>query len=205
MIAETLSNCHHSESIGLELPEHIFRQVISFLLLNIVADDEPVIESRISGPRQITPDVVLGDLDRGGLGMEIVLGVQVEVYNMISCLLEERRTVSVAAGIRGPHVLRKDSEDISECHFVVVDLILHLLRCDLAKVLVTPGMTTDLMAAQVHSTNNCRPPVGRNINLSLKNVITKDRHLPRINTFPRLFPVMKKVALALYESRRSRM
>lgn len=68
---------------------------------------------------------------------------------------------------------------------------------------MAPGVARDLVAAPVRSSDYVGPWVGGIVNLSL--ILLEHPHLERGCTFPRLFPVMKNVALALYLSRSFRM
>ena len=93
---------------------------------------------------------------------------------MISKGPEVVETRLIAADIGGAQIGREEAKDIGDCNFVLDDLRNPLFVRAGSQVLVTPGMTTDLVAIVEHTLHNCWISCGRVVNLSLGTVISHD-------------------------------
>jgi hypothetical protein len=117
-------------------------------------------------------EVVLGNLDLLVGELVVVIGVEVERGNDVSqsshVSLASRR---IAGGVRWAHVGGIFADDVSNGHFVFDHLVDTLLVRDLVKVLVRPGVTSDLMSVGVHIRDDTCPIL---INGAFAQVVTSD-------------------------------
>jgi hypothetical protein len=101
-------------------------------------------------------EVVLGNLDLLVGELVVVIGVEVERGNDVS---------------QSSHVSGVFADDVSNGHFVFDHLVDTLLVRDLVKVLVRPGVTSDLMSVGVHIRDDTCPIL---INGAFAQVVTSD-------------------------------
>lgn len=69
---------------------------------------------------------IFGLLDFGGIVIEVVLGVQVKVSDVVAHFYQIGGTDSVAGRIWWPHIRWNDTQDVAKCHFVVIYLVIKL-------------------------------------------------------------------------------
>jgi hypothetical protein len=103
--------------------------------------------------------------------MQIVLGIQVEVDDMISKGCQVLLANGIATRVRRSHVSWKDTQDVPNGHFVVDHLIRPLSGRNSAEVLMSPSMRRNLVASLVHALNQRRPLRLGVVNLALTKVI----------------------------------
>lgn len=157
--------------------------------MNVVSNDKPVSIRRIIR-RDVTLEKVLGVLDQGRRVHEIVLGIKVEIDDMVTQILEIRVAARsrVAVRIWRTHVGGEEAQDIVERDLVVVHLVKTLLLCELilglnwcgrAEILVTPGVRCNLMTSTMHALNQGRPGIVRIVDLTFAQVIACDEESRR--------------------------
>jgi hypothetical protein len=101
--------------------------------------------------RDAVLEPVLGDLDVARVVLFVVVGVDVEVRNVVA----EIGHVLLAAGVDGAgrvrwaHVCGDLTQDVAESHFVHPHLILAVDGGDLGEVEMCPGVRGDLVAFSV--------------------------------------------------------
>jgi hypothetical protein len=122
--------------------------------VDVVSDAEPVAVGGLGATgRDVALEPVLGVLDLGGTELVVVVRVNVEVSNVVPEIghgLFASRGGS-AAGIRGAHVCREETENIAHGHLKFPHLVFPLHCGDSAQVQMRPRMAGDLMAFSVHT------------------------------------------------------
>lgn len=76
--------------------------------MDIVLDDQPI-PCRSSPGRQVSNEVILGDLDGVGFGVEIVLRVEVKVDDVVSQTCHISRAVLRTRRVGRAHVRREEA------------------------------------------------------------------------------------------------
>lgn len=174
IIAETLPNRHRLIPSCLERIDHELSEVVRRLLVNIVAQLN--VRVRLGIRRHSIGEDVLARLDLSRRVIEIILGVNVEVDDMVPELGHIVQTPGVArAGRIGrAEVLGEPAEDVAEGHLVVDEL----LRADLVgrrgEVLVRPRVRGELVARGVHPAQDGRVARGLVVDLALAEVVARD-------------------------------
>jgi hypothetical protein len=136
--------------------DHVFSQIVRGLLVDIVRNDEPVSTVSSLLASNVANKVVLGLLNQIGIVQEIVLGVEIEVNNVVAEVLQICLTVGIAARERWAHVSWEDTQDVVQGDLVVVHLVFPLGRSDGSQVLMSPGVARNLMAGSVHALDDSR-------------------------------------------------
>jgi len=104
--------------------------------------------------------------------MEIILGIQIKVNDVIAKGCHVGFASGSAAGVRWPHICRKESEDVVEGNLIVTHLIQALSLSDSGKILMTPSMRSNLMTLRIHTLDKCRPSQTGIVNHALCIVIS---------------------------------
>jgi hypothetical protein len=92
--------------------DHVFRQIVRGLLVDIMRNDKPVSTVGSLLASYITNEIILCLLNQIRIVKEIVLGVKIEVDNVVAKSLEICLTIGVAAGERRAHVGWENAEDV---------------------------------------------------------------------------------------------
>lgn len=117
-------------------------------------------------------EVVLGDLDLFSGKLVVVVGVEIERSNNIAEGLQVGLAIrTLACRIRWTHVGWVFTNNVADSHFVLGHLIITLLLSDCIKILMTPSVTSNLMAICLHFCDHITPVL---INGAFANVITSD-------------------------------
>jgi len=153
--------------------EHVLGQVVDDLPVDVVLDVQEAVDVRVGGVDGAVPDV-LADLDLVGLGVQVTLGVEVEVGDMVAQVIHYLLAEGRAAGVGRAHVGREEAEDVVDGDLVVHHLIDDLLLRQLGSILVRPAVAGDLVAFIVHSPDDVRPGSARVVDLTLADVGTGD-------------------------------
>lgn len=120
--------------------------------MDIVANDQEIAGGRIGTVIcDVGGEKILGVLDQCGRIVQIVRGVQVKVCRMVSHGLEITGAGCGACRVWGAHVGWDNADDVTDCHLVVVHLVVELRLGQGVKVLMGPGMTGNLVTRCVHS------------------------------------------------------
>jgi len=130
--------------------EHVLGQVVDDLPVDVVLDVQEAVDVRVGGVDGAVPDV-LADLDLVGLGVQVTLGVEVEVGDMVAQVIHYLLAEGRAAGVGRAHVGREEAEDVVDGDLVVHHLVDDLLLRQLGSILVRPAVAGDLVAFIVHS------------------------------------------------------
>lgn len=144
--------------------------------MNIVADSKPLLVcgGSTSGS-DIASEPVLGVLNLVGGVLVVVISINVEVGNVITklCHIVLTSRGSCAAGIRGAHVCREESEDIAKSCLILPHLLLAVVGANGGQVEMGPGVRGDLMAFSLHALDD-RDEFGSSIDLSLVDIVATD-------------------------------
>jgi hypothetical protein len=124
--------------------------------MDIVRDNKPISTVGSLLTSNVALKVVLGLLNQVRVVQEIVLGIEIEVDNVVTKRLQIGLAVGVAAGKRRAHVGRENTEDVVQSNLVVVHLVLPLSGGDRSKILVAPRVGRDLMPSSIHTLDDCR-------------------------------------------------
>lgn len=121
-------------------------------------------------------DNILGLLNQHGAVMEIILGIQIKVDDVVSKIQEIILTAALCSTRRvgWAHVSRNKSKNIAKSHLVPDHLVLALERGDVAKIGVRPGVRGNLVSIGVLTLDDRGPGETSVINLTLAVVITSD-------------------------------
>ena len=156
------------EAASLKGLNHGDSQVESGELVDVVTDSKLAVRSRVGGIDSIT-EVVLSILDLRRSEVVVVIGVQVEVRDYVAKFLQNVLTDIVARRIRRAHVGGIFSENVTDCHLVLDHLVVDLSLGDEGKVLVRPGMGSDLVTFGLHALDDSGPLL---IDSTLADVVT---------------------------------
>lgn len=119
---------------------------------------------------------VLARLDLGRRVIEIILGVNVEVDDVVAELgdIVQAPRVARARGVGRAEILGEPAKDVAEGHLVVDEL----LRADLVggrgEILVRPRVRGELVAGGVHPAQDGRVAGGFVVDLALAEVVARD-------------------------------
>jgi hypothetical protein len=105
--------------------------------VNVVANDQEVGLAGVGSVvfNSIGEDV-LGVLNQCLVIIQVVRRVQIKVGGMVSHVREALATGTATFRVRRAEILRDNTKDISECHFVVVDLVIELIYSQSTEILV---------------------------------------------------------------------
>lgn len=155
-VAETLADGDGLEAAREEGVEHVARQIVHGLVDGVVLDLQPLGRLGVLANDGIVPDV-LGNLDLAAIVMQVALGIEVEVGNMISKVAEPAVCRAVAGGIRRAHVGWEVAQDIGQRNFVKEHLVTELLLGESRESLMRPGVAGDLVAFVDHALDEGSP------------------------------------------------
>ena len=148
-IAETLADGDGTVAVADERLEHVFGQVVDDLPVDVVLDVKEAVDARVGGVDGVVPDVLAG-LNLVGLGVQVTLGVEVKVGDVVAQVVHYLLAECRAAGVGRAHVGREEAEDVVDGDLVIHHLVDNLLLCQLGSILVRPGVAGDLVAFIVH-------------------------------------------------------
>lgn len=94
--------------------------------------------------------------------------------DVVSHLLHNGLAGGIAFRVRWAHIRRKETEDVPECHLVVMHLVDHVFLAHLGQILVCPGMTRYLMAISMHSANQGWIARFLDVHLAFSEVVSGD-------------------------------
>ena len=152
--------------------------------MNVMSNDKPV-GIRGSGRGGVTLKEVLGVLDQIRRVHEVVLGIEIEIDNMVA----EGSHVGLAAGcriaigIRRAHVGREEAQDVVEGYLVVVQLVqtlgsgndvLTLGSSTRAKIQMAPGVRNNLVTSRVHTLDQTCPRVVAVVDLAFAEIVSSN-------------------------------
>jgi len=144
--------------------------------VNVVANGQPLRGgSRSTVGSDVALEVVLGVLDLVDVVLVVVVGVNVEVSDVvteISHVLFAAR-LSCAAGVRRAHVGGDLADDVAKSHLVLPHLVLAVNGRDSAQVQVGPGVGCDVVALRLHALDNAGELRG-GVDLALVDVVAGD-------------------------------
>ena len=106
--------------------------------------------------------------------MQVVFSIEVKVGNMITKVAEDFAAGVIALRVRRAEVGWDDSEDIAECHLVVIDLVVECCGVQGCEILVRPSVRCDLVSSIVHALDDSWVAGGDIINLSLSIIVTSN-------------------------------
>lgn len=156
--------------------EHEVSEVVDSLVVNVVTDAQPL---RVGGRSTVFGDValevVLGVLDLVDIVLVVVVGVNIEVSDVVAevshVLLATR--LSCAAGVRRAHVGGNLADDVAEGHLVLDHLVLAIRGRDSAHIQVSPGVGSDVVALGIHALDDTGKLRG-GVDFTLVDVVASD-------------------------------
>ena len=156
--------------------QHVVGEVVNCLVVDIVTDGQPLRRgSRSTVGSDVALEVVLGVLDLVDIILVVIVGVNIEVGNVVAkigqVLLATR--LSCAAGVRRAHVCGDLANDVAKSHLVLPHLLLAVSGGDSAQVQVGPGVRCDLVTLSVHALNSSGV-FGGDVDLALVDVVASD-------------------------------
>jgi len=96
--------------------------------------------------RDVVAEVILRVLDQIWTIIQVVERVEVIVDDVVANGLQASKAVAIAVDVRRAEVCWKKAQNITEGHFVVVDLVVEISLTKTNKVLMRPCMAGYLMA-----------------------------------------------------------
>jgi hypothetical protein len=143
--------------------------------VNVVLDIEPLgtLGSSRTALGDVAVEPVLGALDLVGRILVVIVGVNIEVDDMVPEGSHISLTLASAAGVGWAHVSGDLANDVAESHLVLPHLLLAVDGRDSAEVQMGPCVGRELMALGVHALEHGRELWG-DINLALVDVVASD-------------------------------
>lgn len=156
--------------------QHVVGKVVNCLVVDIVTDGQPLRRgSRGTVGSDVALEVVLGVLNLVDIILVVVIGIHIEVGNVVAeigqVLLATR--LSCAARVRRAHVGRDLANNVAESHLVLPHLLLTVSGGDGAQVQVGPGVRCDLVTLGVHALDSSGV-LGGDVDLTLVDVVASD-------------------------------
>jgi hypothetical protein len=148
-VAETFAHGDGAEAGPGEGGEHMVDQLVDDQVVDVVLDVQVAVAAWV-GAGDGTGEDVLAALDVVIRGVDVALGVEIEVDDVVTEFGEDGLAVTGADGKGRTHVGGEEAEDRVDGNFVPDDLVPELLVAQLAGVLVRPGMAGNLVAIGVH-------------------------------------------------------
>lgn len=148
-VTHTLSNRDGLVPPSGESLEHVLRQVHRRLLVDIVGDRQPRIGRRITRIDGVGK-VVLCVLDQVRGDIVVVVGVEVEVSDVVSKLFHGGHACRGAARVRRPHVRGNEADDVAHRRLELVHLRPSLLFGQGREVGMRPGVRGQLVPGRLH-------------------------------------------------------
>lgn len=155
-IAKALAHGDGAKAVAKERLEHVPRQVVDGLVDGVVLDLEPLGVGRVLALDGIVPNL-LGRLDEVGRVVEVALGVQVEVGDVVAEVVEPRVRRGVAGRVRRPHVRGEVAQDVGNGNLVVDHLVAELGLAERRETLVRPRVAGYLVAFADHAADQVGP------------------------------------------------
>jgi hypothetical protein len=175
-IAEALTNGDSLVAETGEGGQHVVSQVVDSLVVNVVANAQPIRSGSGSTiGSDVALEVVLGVLDLVDVVLVVVVGVNVEVGDVVTeishVLLAAR--LSCAARVRRAHVCGNLAEDVAESHLVLPHLLLAVEGGDGTQVQVGPGVGSDVVTLRVHALDDAGE-LRSGVDFTLVDVVASD-------------------------------
>jgi hypothetical protein len=143
--------------------------------VDVVLDVKPL--RTVSGSCAVGSDValepVLGALDLGWAVLVVIVGIDIEIGDVVTKISHVGLALAGAAGVWRAHVGGDLANDIAESHFVLPHLVLAVEGGDDAQVQVRPGVGSDLVAFGVHALDHVNVLLGQ-VDLALVDVVASD-------------------------------
>lgn len=140
--------------------------------MDVVLDVKPLGTSSSSGTSlgDVAIEPVLGALDLVGRVLVVVIGVDVEVDDVVAEISHVSLALTGAAGVGGTHVGGNLANDVAESHLVLDHLGLAVFLRDCAQVQVSPGVGSKLVTLRVHTLEDVNK-LGGDVYLTLVDVV----------------------------------
>ena len=156
--------------------QHVVGEVVNSLVVDVVTNGQPLRRgSRSTVGSDVALEVVLGVLNLVDIILVVVVGVNIEVGNVVAkighVLLATR--LSCAAGVRRAHVGRNLADNVAKSHLVLPHLLLAVSGGDGAQVQVSPGVRCDLVTLSLHALDSSGV-LGGDVDLTLVDVVASD-------------------------------
>ena len=173
-VAEALTDGDSLVAETSECGQHIVGEVVGGLVVNIVANAQPLRSGGSSTVgSDVTLEVVLGVLDLVDVVLVVVVGVNIEVGNVVTKIghIPLAARLSCAAGVGRAHVSGNLANNVAKSHLVLPHLLLAVEGRDSAQVQVGPGVGRDLVVLGVHALDDT-DELRSGVNLTLVDVVT---------------------------------
>lgn len=169
-LVHALTHGDTPEATSLEGLNHGYGQVEGGELVNVVCNRKLALGGRVGSVDGVA-EVVLSDLDPLTSELVVVIGVKIEVRNDISESLQDVLANSVARRVGRAHVGRVFANDVANGHLILDHLVVDLSLSDCGKILVGPGVGSDLVAVGDHTPDDSLPLL---VDSTLADVVTGD-------------------------------
>lgn len=90
--------------------------------MDVVCNDKELVCARVGTGDGIT-DSVLGVLDLVWRDVVVVVGVEIEIYSMVSECRDGGYARGIAAAVGWPEIGWEEAENVAECHFQLDDFL----------------------------------------------------------------------------------
>lgn len=173
-VTEALANGYTLVSERGKSSKHVLGQVVGGLFVNVVTNLEPLaVRSSSATLGDVALEPVLGALNKSGRVVLVVIGVDIEVSDVVTKVSHVSLALSSAAGVWWAHVGRDLANDVTKSHLVLPHLVLAIDLGDGTQVQMGPGVRSNLMALGVHTLDNIHKLCG-GIDLALVDVVASD-------------------------------
>lgn len=143
--------------------------------MNVVLDIEPLgtLGSSRTALGDVAVEPVLGALDLVGRILVVIVGVNIEVDDMVPEGSHISLTLASAAGVGWAHVSGDLANNVAESHLVLPHLLLAVQGRDGTQVQMSPGVGRELMTLSIHALEYIDELWG-GVNLALVDVVASD-------------------------------
>jgi hypothetical protein len=143
--------------------------------VDVVLNIEPSGASRSSRAvgGNVTGEPVLGVLDQKRRILFVVVGINIEVDDMVTKVGQISLALTNTAGVRRAHVGGDLANNVAKSHLVLPHLLLAVDLGDGTQVQMGPGVGSNLMTLSIHALDNVNE-LGCDIDLALADVVASN-------------------------------
>ena len=138
--------------------------------MDVVGNGELALAGWLGGVDGVA-EVLLSDLNLLAGELVVVIGVKVKIRNDVSKVLQDVLADIVARRVGRTHVCGVFADDVADGHLVLDHLVIDLSLGDGGKILVGPGVGSDLVTIGYHTLDDSLPLL---IDSTLADVVTGD-------------------------------
>jgi hypothetical protein len=174
-VAEALTNGDTPVSHTGDGLEHVLGQVVGSLLVDVVlnVEESGTCLNRRAALGDVSKEPILGVLDQVGAVLVVIVGVNVEVDDVVTEVSHVSLALTSAAGVRWAHVGGDLANNVAESHLVLPHLLLAVNLGNGTEVQVGPGVGSKLVTLGVHTLEDTGE-FRSDVDLALVDVVTSD-------------------------------